>query len=92
VKSWLLAFLGFLAGVLALVHFWPQLWPLRAGAVWAKRYRYPWEEKIYHGDDECQFGRMISWPIRFASWQDAEQAGYRGCRVCQPSRSFSPAV
>jgi hypothetical protein len=108
-KSWLLATLAGLVGIVALVLLWPMLrhrktmpaaflrrrltpeclWPvsqpLAWGEVFAKRYRFPDEEKIYHAR-RCEHGRKIGWPIRFASSQHAEQAGYRACWVCRPDR------
>lgn len=62
---------------------WPEFEPLRPGEVCAKPFRQQSEDKIYHGR-QCKWARMISRPIRFASWQAAEGVGYRPCTTCRP--------
>lgn len=64
---------------------WPVSQPLAWGEVFAKRYRYSYEDKIYHVH-RCEHGRKVAWAVRFASSQDAEQAGYRACWICRPDR------
>ena len=88
-KSWVVATLFLLGCVFTLGFLWRRLRPLRPGEVYAKRYRLL--NKIYHAEG-CRYGRMITRAIRFASWQEAEQAGYRACGICQPRGSYRLTV
>ena len=67
----------------ALSFWWPEVQPLGPGEVCAKPFGHRFESKIYH-HGECEWARMISRPIRFASWHTAERAGLRPCRTCRP--------
>jgi hypothetical protein len=83
-RSRLIAILLFVGCLLTLGLYWYEQRPLRPGEVYAKRYRM-WK-RIYHVKG-CPWGLKIGSWTRFPSWQVAERAGYRPCKVCRPHSS-----